>query len=250
MKYLAIACAALFSLLIDAHSQTILTRYQFPGGSATPTTTSADVDASNVTLGRDSSYAVGFSGAGNIYFSGAPNGSSYPNAGWPTSSLDAVSNQYYATFTVGATTGNSMDLSSFSLNYGGATYSNDGTGIAPFTVNVELRSSIDNFASAIGQATPFKVEAFSPSTHTPAAYSFDLSGIGAMQSTTEDVTFRIYVWASNFTGTPANVNSIRLDNFVLNGSVHAIPEASSLAFLFGGFLSLGIALYRKGRLHC
>lgn len=125
-----------------------------------------------------------------------------------------------------------------------------GTGIPPFTVNVELRSSLDNFPSVLGPATPFKVEAYSQTTNTPAFYSFNLSGIAAMQSITEEVSFRIYVWASDFAGTPAYFNSIRFDNFELSGNIRAIPEASSVFLLLGGIVSLSLTLFqRTGRNH-
>lgn len=248
MRYLAIAVAALLSTGTFSYAQTILTRYEFNGGSATPTSHAAGVEASNVTLGRDSSYAVGFSGSGNIYFAGAPNGTSFPNAGWATSSAESVTNQYYSSFSVGGANGMALNLSTLSLNYGGSTYSNDGAGIAPFTVHVELRSSLDNFANSLGEATPLVIKVNSPTSNTPGSYTFDLSNVAGMESVTETITFRLYVWADGYTGDPKYMNSIRLDNFELKGDLHAIPEPGTLSILMGGVLSASLVLYRRNRI--
>lgn len=162
------------------------------------------------------------SGTGNPAPSGAMQGAN------TVSAANAITNNDYWEFTLSPDSGYKASLTSLTLQF----QRSDGNS----PTSLFIRSNIDSYASNLfsDSSLPASPTAFESGTLT-------LSSLPAFQDLTAPVTFRIYAFGSNNT-----TSSLRIDNVVLNGSVIAVPEASSSLLLLAGVgLVLGYGRSRK-----
>ena len=138
----------------------------------------------------------------------------------------AITNNSYFQFTLTPDVGQTLDLSSISMDT-----ARGGGSARGFAIS----------SSADGFTTLFSSLAGHPATYVPATgiatqedvytnYAFDLSAIA---DTTTPITFRIYSWSS------APANTIYYDNITLNGS---IPEPTTASL---GVLASILFLHRR-----
>ena len=206
MKKSILSVATLISLSVSfPASAAILMEYQFSNASPV-------VHDSNLSAG-DSAW-VGLSG--NAYGFGASLGSAYARA---NSGIGRSFNEgRYLTFTAEADEGFTVSLDSFQFLLGGTTNSSE----TIESVYAEVRTSVDNFASSL-TLTPGSVTVASNAvpidTSTPDYVQFT-ANLGGAFDNLEGITFRVYVYVQSTNST----SYARLDSFVLDGSVQAIPE--------------------------
>jgi hypothetical protein len=126
----------------------------------------------------------------------------------------------YFEFTITPDSGFMFSTTSLSFDY-------RATSTGPSTL--AIRSSADSYAAALGSFT------------TTADSTWYSSGVitTALSNLTVATTFRIYGFgASNAGGT------LRVDNVTLSGSVSAVPEPATFAFLAGA-ATLSLAAFRR-----
>lgn len=226
-----------------ATAQVTVANYTFAGGVRTSSVSVAGLSAGNVSSPQT---YFGYSSAlGQAYVFpttvvNAPGGT----PAYSTTAADAVANDRYFEFTVTPTSGNQVSLATLSFNYGAVT----STGAlpqagAPITPMFQVRSSVDNFSTSIGDTTAF---VFGQSTSDVSkSFSVSLSSLGGFSQLTTTTTFRIYGYFG--TGTPGYGDSLRLDNVNLTGTVAAaVPEPSSAALGAGALALFGsVATIRR-----
>jgi hypothetical protein len=236
MKPVTVPPAGLLSLLSAVvflpytASAAILGQYSFgnPGQETTvetspafnPTVTGANLVASAIT---DPANAVGIeiSSAATVPV-GAPFLRLDPQGNSPDLATALTNNKYFQ-FTLTASTGFDLDLTSltFDVARGGA-----GT-----PRGYGVRSSADNFATNLSTADVGTVRP----AYTPI--SIPLTG-GTFQDL-PSITFRVYSYS------PAGGSSVDYDNIVVNGTVSAVPEPATFAALALGTLALGFTRRRS-----
>jgi hypothetical protein len=134
----------------------------------------------------------------------------------------AVANNRFFEFTVAPTAGNLLNLTSLTFQAARGGSSADR--------GFSLRTNLDSYGSQLAGGNIPSVRA------TYTNYDIDLTG-SAYQNLTEPVTFRFYVYS------PAAGSSVDFDNFVLNGSVEAIPEPGLL--VLAGLAAGGLFVLRR-----
>ncbi len=191
-----------------------LVKYSAPGGSFAPTEVSGNLTASDLNAND--------SGAG------LQPGAVFPDTVFLQQNItspdpaSAVLNNQYFEFSVAAEAGFTMDLTSltFDVARGGAS--------APR--GWVLRSSVDGYATDIATEVV--------ATTQPNLSSFNVDLLTASYQDLTDATFRVYGYG------PSTSIGLFFDNLVLNGSVQAIPEPTTLAALGAG---LPMLLLRRSR---
>jgi hypothetical protein len=232
-----LATAVFFGFMPMAGSATLVT-YDFPAAAITPTTTAADTLAGNFTFGTsspdpDGRVAASGNDGGNVFYEPA-NGTADSNAS------SAITNNFYSAFTIEPNSGFALNLSTLTFNYGGTS---DVT--VSFTANFFVRSSTDGFAADVGTTFSKSIPAnLSIPAYTLA--SIDLSG-AAFQNLSAPVTFRIYAFADNYSGSFVIADRPRIDAINLAGTVGAIPEPSSAALMIVAGGMAGVCLRRRMR---
>ncbi len=184
----------------------ILLAYAHTGGVLTPTTTASGVGGSTAINGSLSSFATG-SGLG---YATEPVVIANPTSG-ATSATLAVTNSSNFSFAITPNAGNSISLTTLTFNIA--------RGGAATPRGYDVRSSADGYATTLGTA------AVATTRPNWTAVSIDLSG-ASFQSTTSTITFRIYIYA------PSTVNSLDIDDIVLNGTVASSGTVEQEGFRF------------------
>jgi hypothetical protein len=210
----ALSLTALSLAFSAEQSQSIvIANYQFTGTSLAPTTSDANVSASNVNF--TGSNASQFS-LDNILVVNAATGA--------TNATTAVSNNSFFAFTVTPNPLVSLALTSldFQTAAGNANFTSDG---------YVVRSSVDSFGSDLSSGfytTPFP---------TFASTSVNLTA-PSFQAITAPVTFRVYTFRG---GGSIPTATAAYDNLTLNGTAtpvpfesDALPVVGSAAFMAGG----------------
>ncbi len=127
----------------------------------------------------------------------------------------------YFEFTLTPDSGHDFSLTAISFGYRATS-----TGPNAFAV----RSSADSFGSTLASGTITNDSAW----HSTGNLSITLSGL------TTATTLRIYG-----SGASSNSGTLRVDDVALNGSVTAIPEASTYAAILGLLALTGVLLRRR-----
>ncbi len=231
--------------LATAASAAVLSQYTIPNDTTlTPTTEAAGVAASNLTdggtgtfggldrtIGSDSSNLTSSTGVtvqGSAVFANGTSSGAVARKGYPTSfSSPVTASTRYIQFTLAPESGTTISLSSITLDAAkGGTSS---------TRSFRLGYSTDGFTTAtdLGGAD----FGSTPGAWAFGNFSFDVSAITALQTTSNTVTFRL------FGKVPGDNTQIGYDNITINGSV--VPEPASLALL--GLGGLGLIGRRRNR---
>jgi hypothetical protein len=236
-------CLLTMAMVAAVHADT-LALYQFTGGSAVATSSSAELTASAVTQGIPAvSGSNGFSSAGgNVYFRVNQN-ASVPQL-YSTEALSVEHNDYY-TFTLTPDAGTALNLSRFTAMVGGQSLGGASSLASDaFTAYFFLRSSLDGYTSnlAVAEQTISARAAGAGSTSlVPTALTADLgSDFSSMGSS---ISFRIYTYV--VTTTTSFDQVVRMDDFTVLGSVSAIPEPANLSLVLGGLALFGLGLRRR-----
>jgi hypothetical protein len=174
---------AVLAMTVHVKAQTAA-GWTFPG-SVTPTTTGANITASNTTIGSD---------VGSVGFSGTD---FYGQDGWPSGAIDLNA---YLQVIVSPNAGYYLVLNSISFNLRRSTTGTSGAGPQSWS----LRSSVDGFASDLITGTL-----------TGAYQSFSLSLPAAFQTLPGTVTFRIYGF--NQVTSSGGSNRFVADNITIKG---------------------------------
>lgn len=212
----------------------ITTTYAFASGSAVASE-SGDVDAalsaSNFTVAGPVGVVAGVS----TTYSNA-----YYNAnGTATAQSGAITNSRYFHFTLSAKPGYTLDVDSFTLDFGG-----NSTAAAGWTANLVVQSSVGGF----GEGKP--TLAISPSDYRTIPSSGSTSPTANLSAKAVDVssaafddlssvTFRLQFFYTG--GSDANNYSFRFDNVSVATTV--VPEPVSAA----GFALMGLVGRRRRR---
>ena len=215
---------------------------------AAATSNDPNVTASN--YAPNASAFVAFSAnstAANYFFTGS--GNPAPAVGTQSSTVPATdaasvtANTYFA-LTLTPATGYAL---SFNTTGGTNTLTFDlrvrnttaGSTAVPFTENLVLRSSVDNFAAAIGTVTGTVTTA---NTNTGfVAETISLTSLGTLASNAA-VTLRLYPNDNQ----NVSQDDFSVDNLVVNG-IAAVPEPSTVAALGIGLAALVAARRRSGQ---
>lgn len=178
------------------------------------------VAASNLTLGsgvNPSANANRFGGSAWFDTGDSPTG---------TTLAESISGNDFIQFVVIPNLNTSLDLTSFVFRW-------DRSANGPSSV--ALRSSADGFSANLGQLTG--LTSGGAATSTNRTMNFLLSGI------TSTVTFRLYGFDGTSGGTGGFDTADNAPNVILNGTITAIPEPSSLVLV--GFAFAGASLFRR-----
>jgi hypothetical protein len=215
MRQIHLSTFVLLSLApvaVHTSSAAVLAQYTFPG--PVPSLMVTTVDA-NVTAG-DVSFAGGASTQFMVSDILAVNVLT-PTANAPAT---AVSTGSFFEITLAPTSGNALDLTSFTFDGAAATV---GAGYV-------LRSSLDGYTTNVAAAPISTVyPAFSPYNVSLAAASF--------QGLTTPVSFRVYTF------TPGTNPGAGYDNVTINGLVIPVPEPTAGIML----LLSGMVLAKRRR---
>ncbi len=202
------------SLLSSAGSQAaVLANYDF-----TANASSVDTDTSSTAANFGSTYGSqsGYSSSGNYFVR-------------VQATPDALDTTRYLSFTVAATAGNVLNLTS--LDFRSALSSNNTTA---FSGGLIVRSSADGYATDVATYT---FNSTNTAVFTQRA-PIDLTGSQYQNRST--ITFRFYVYDTT-DSEESNAIVHRIDDVVLSGS--AIPESGSTAVL--GLAGAGMFLRRR-----
>ncbi len=224
----ALAAAAGMFVAADATRAAILARYEFPGGSATPTAFGTGVTAGNMTASITDS-TQGFSSfSNNIFLRSQATGADQ---------AAALADANFFSVTISATNVGLEELNLTSLTLLlGATTDNANA----FNSTVYLQSSVGGTGTGnpvvAGTHTTFSIAAATPLTFNGNATTFDLTGASFQGLST--ITFHIRL--SDNRDENGKIN--RIDDVTVNGTVDpvpedpVIPEPASLAFCALGLL--------------
>ncbi|HEY8965547.1 MAG TPA: hypothetical protein VIM58_03835 [Candidatus Methylacidiphilales bacterium] len=200
--------------------------------------TSKDANVTATTFG----HGIGFNGNGTdgLANTGVSAGNAF-NRAMAASEVDAVAGNDYYTFTITASAGQTLNLSTLTFNIatqGGTSSGSDATFF--------VRTSLDNFSTTVGSG-----EVSTPST-TLSAYTpvtIDLSGAAYQNLST--ITFEIFDYNTIGNVDPLTSRAIdRIQTVALTGAVvaAAVPEPSSTLLLGGSFLLFAACqVIRRGR---
>ena len=217
------------SILVSNASAAMVARYVFTGGSASSTDAFAGSTAQTFVISGGTPLAdpaqMGFSTTTEQPF--------LRTSGLTSTKQGAIDNNDFFAFTVTPDVGTTYPLSQLSFSFGGSNVSSGSTADA-YTAYVSVQAQIGSgaffeVAPEISRGVPYDAGNSGPQLDP---YAFDLSGIPALQNTTEAVTFRFYVHSDVF----VDGKIVRLDNVVLD----TVPEPSmALLAVAGGALALG-----------
>jgi len=190
-----------------------------------------EITAGDVSRGPGVSKDPGYS---NVSYEGTKS-AFFNNAGFnSTEESAAITNNRYLSFSVSVNAESQVSYTNFSMAF--LRKSADGAG-APDSF--AIRSSADGFEQNIGSgAIP------AASTDTFSTYSFDWSQKSSLQSVTNQVEFRVYLWASQGIGTDTAKRVFKIDDWNLQGSVNAIPEPATLGLFV--ISSASVLMLRRG----
>ncbi|HVJ46345.1 MAG TPA: hypothetical protein VM511_08170 [Luteolibacter sp.] len=138
----------------------------------------------------------------------------------------------YVSFTVTTNQGVSYDFTTLTFKYSAQITM---TGVAQFTSNVVVRSSLDNFATDLGSFNVTRVSTGGTNILSPEP-SVNLS---AFTNVSGAVEFRFYVYDDVDNGQ----NLTRFDNITLNATV--VPEVSGVSLVSIGSLLIGLRRRRR-----
>ncbi len=154
-----------------------------------------------------------------------------------TSQTAAINDGDFYTFSLQATSGGtlSLDTLNWNLRLTEALY-NGGTVryIWQYSVGAGAFTDIGSAVTPSG----------SWNTSGNAQPVLTLSGISALQNTTEAITFRLVGWNTNGSNTALNIGRLTGDDLVINGTV-AVPEPSVVGLALLGTALVGFSLRRK-----
>ncbi len=218
---LLMLAAALFSA--PALNAATLVAYTFTSSSLLPTTQAADV------LGGAFAFGPGLGSTAISTSSGNPLPSVFVGSDRTGDPVSPTSEDY-VTFSLTAESGYVFTLESLKFDY--AYTGGDASQSATFT----LRSSVDGFTSNLGVYTRARTSTVVFETTAPAISLATLpTGLGQIE-------FRIYLTDT----TSSSTSYLRMDNFVLEGTVTAVPEPGLLGVgLASGLLLMGRRLRRQ-----
>jgi hypothetical protein len=173
--------------------------------------------------------------------SGSPAGSLFTTGASADEAISGTSNDFIS-FKIDATSGNNMDLSALTFEYG---YTFTGSTVTTAdSATFEIRSSLDGYAGTIGSFTQ------SAQNTSSSAITWSLAGVGLAASIYQNldtITFRI-IYSDTSTSSSA---ILRFDNITLSGvsdaSTANIPETSSYALLVGAGGLLFVMSGRRSR---
>jgi hypothetical protein len=135
----------------------------------------------------------------------------------------SVRSNVYFTFAVSANSGFELDLSSLTFNV-----AQGSTSAVLNTRDYDIRTSLDNFANSLTGTTSIGTNR---PTFTPV--TLNLSG-AQFQDLMSPLTFQFRFFST--TGAGQNID---FDDITVNGTVAAVPEASSLAFVLVSLIGVG-----------
>ncbi len=141
---------------------------------------------------------------------------------------DAVAGNDYIEFSVNPDVNYALNLTGVSFD-SLLQFNQNGT----MTSTIQLRSSVDGFASSLGQVTRSLTSAYGAGADAVTAWNYDMLTLGSgFESLTGPVQFRLY-FADNI---DLESGVVRMDNIQIHGSTALIPEPASLALLAMGSL--------------
>ncbi len=171
----------------------------------------------------------------------AANGNRFGGSGWfntgdssPSTIANAISGDDFIQFIVSPTAGNQFTATSFDFIW-------DRSGTGPSSV--ALFSSVDSFTNSLGTLTGLT----SGGASTTTLRSISISGISDISTST---TFRLYGFGATATGGTGGFDTATgstVNNVILNGSVSAVPEPTSMV-LVGLMGVAGVAVRARRRL--
>lgn len=188
-----------FAVNMVSPAETIVS-YNLNGSSFAATVVLPDISASGVGITGD----WGLSGAGgNLFINGAAN--------IPTGAIDSSEYVKFAINPLEST----VNYGVVGIDFGGENY----MFTTPYTVTIELRSSIDNYASVLGSDT--NVIPANTTATTLKSTSFDVSGVAALQNVTSTTEFRFYVYDDS--DVTSKTIRARVDNIIAETPVTNTP---------------------------
>ena len=203
------------ALMSSAKAQ--IATYDFTGALGSQASTAATGVDPNLTA-ADISRGAGVTAAAA--------GSCITSTGWATGTTLSTANNDYYTITL-------TPASGFGLNLTSLVFSTQISSQGP--ANASVRTSLDGFATDAG--------AFVPTT-TNARVSIPLNG-PSFTSITAPIEVRIYGYNAVASGGTFRIGSGATPNLLVNGSVAAIPEPTTLALLAFGGAGMMTRLRRK-----
>ncbi|HUP80826.1 MAG TPA: hypothetical protein VM260_19905 [Pirellula sp.] len=188
------------------------------------TITGTNPNTSNpYTIGQSVPSGVSASGIGRgIGINGTNTNDRYNATGWDETVLEA--NTYF-TFSITPDTGLQINFVDFQV-----TLQRSNNSISNFS----FRSSLDSYTTNIGVLN-YPGTGTAATTQTVSLSSSSFQGI---QSNTE---FRLFSW-----GAASALNTLSVNDFAFNGSITAVPEPTSIAFLLFTGCRYFIAECRRG----
>lgn len=212
----AFVMAAGFS---GAANGAVLAQYTFTGNSMTSSDPELNSTASDLGIGPG--ITVAYRSTGN-----PTPALEIPVAATAATEGSAHDDGDYLTITITPAAGYQLNLTDLTADFG-ATYDTAGRGYG-------LRTSVNGYGSSVASVTQ-AANTGAAGTYYPGSIS--LSG-AAFQGLTGSVTLRITVFDSASSASNRNF----FDNIVVNGTVTAIPESSSL---LAGCLGLTLLVVRR-----
>lgn len=212
----------------------VLADYQFV---QTNTSGTSSTFPTNATLSNASG------GNANVLLTTVRNNAAYqPNSDGTgdLTAANAFTNNYYIEFTLTPSAGYSTSLTSLTFLIGGS------AGTVAYNANFYVRSNLvgTGFDTNVGLLQTVAVPASASGTTLQGSATIDLSSLSAFQDVESAVIFRIYAYGDNLSpNTPTQNTRPRIDNLVLNGSVDAVPEPSTLALVAIGLA--GFTIFRR-----
>jgi hypothetical protein len=227
MKKILITILGLTALSLAGINGQILS-WNMLGVAGNSTTVTAQSIASNLET------TSGLNRLSRAGLNAAPLSNAFNSNNWNVTSTFDESNKYIS-FSL-------TPISGFQITATNLSYAINGTTTAPNT---------GRWGYKVGSASFVLQDPFSLANPAPSLTTWSFTEF----TTTETVEFRFWAFSGTNiagTGTPASGGAVRVpnitgDDLVLNGSVTAVPEPSTIAFL--GFASLGLCffLWRRRR---
>lgn len=210
----------------------------FVGNQSNPWASSYSPTVGTVTIASGVQITQGLTpGSGVTSFGGLNN--AWGGSMQETSQTAAIIEGDFYTFSLQAASGNTLSLDSinWNLRLTSALFADQ-------TVRYiwQYKVGEGEFTDVGGVVTPGSFGVYN--TNGVAQPTVSLSGVGSLQNTSEEITFRLVGWNVNGSNTALNIGRLSGNDLVINGTV-AVPEPSVLEFT-GMALIFGIfALTRK-----